>query len=368
MQGKVRFVDTANSDFFKVLRKRINEYFETNQIKKTGDYRMVLKSIAMLGMYLLPFAIILTGILPQWATFICWFISGIGLAGSGMSVMHDAVHGAYAERKGVNTWMGRSMYLFGASKFNWKIQHNILHHTYTNVYGLDEDIHDKPILRLSPYGKWKFVHKYQHIYGLFLYGLATLSWTLTKDFKQILKYHKFNMIEGNGSKLWIELVKLVVVKIIYFTIAIALPLLITPYSIGAVIGGFLVMHFVAGLILSTIFQLAHVVEDTVHPKESEEGVIENNWAIHQLQTTANFARHNSVLSWYVGGLNFQIEHHLFHNICHVHYKKIAPIVKQTAEEYGITYNEYRSFWQALGSHLKMLKKIGENYSTGLTPA
>lgn len=362
MQGKVKFVDRSNSDFFKVLRKRINDYFETNQIKKTGDYRMVVKTIVLLGMYLLPFVLILTGVLPVWATFICWFVSGIGLAGSGMSVMHDANHGAYAEKKGVNEWLGRTMYLFGASRFNWKIQHNILHHTYTNVYGMDEDIHDKPILRLSPYGKWKFIHKYQHIYGFLLYGLATFAWTINKDFKQLWKYKKLNMITGNGGKVSLEFTKLVIGKLVYYSIAILLPLLITPYSFGALFGGFMVMHFTAGLILSTIFQLAHVVEDTDHPRENEIGEIENSWAVHQLQTTANFARKNKILSWYVGGLNYQIEHHLFHNICHVHYKNIAPIVAATAKEYGIPYNEYRTFWDALGSHLKTLKKIGESYA------
>ncbi|MBK6731015.1 MAG: acyl-CoA desaturase [Bacteroidetes bacterium] len=360
MQGKVKFVDRSNSDFFKVLRKRINEHFETNHIKKTGDYRMVLKSIAMLGIYLLPFILILTSLLPVWATYICWVIMGLGLAGSGMSVMHDAVHGVYSENKTVNTWMGHSMYLFGANTFNWKIQHNILHHTYTNVYGMDEDIHDKPMLRLSPYGKLGFVHKYQHIYGFVLYGLATLSWTLNKDFKQIMKYHKNNMIEGNGSKLGRELTDMIIGKLLYYAVFVVLPILITPYSALIIISGFLLMHFVAGVVLSTIFQLAHVVESTEHHHEDGTGEIENSWAIHQLHTTANFAKKNRILSWYVGGLNYQIEHHLFHNICHVHYKDIAPIVKSTAQEYGIPYNEYRTFWQALGSHIKMLKQIGRN--------
>ncbi|MFN3940379.1 MAG: fatty acid desaturase family protein, partial [Chitinophagales bacterium] len=232
------------------------------------------------------------------------------------------------------------------------------------VYGLDEDIHDKPILRLSPYGKWKFIHKYQHIYGFLLYGLATLSWTLNKDFKQLAKYERQNMVKGNGSTYRTELTKLIIGKLIYYTIIVVLPILITPYSAGAILGGFLLMHFTAGLTLSTIFQLAHVVEDTVHPTVNELGNIENAWAIHQLYTTANFARRNKILSWYVGGLNYQIEHHLFHNICHVHYSKIAPIVKQTAQEYGIPYNEYISFWQALGSHLRMLKKIGQSYAGG----
>ena len=80
--------------------------------------------------------------------------------------------------------------------------------------------------------------------------------------------------------------------------------------------------------------------------------------IHQLKTTANFAKHSKLVTWYVGGLNFQIEHHLFPNICHVHYKKISNIVKATAEEYGILYNDKKTYFGAVRSHYKMLKELG----------
>lgn len=360
MKGKVKFVESQKSDFFKVLRSRVNAYFEENNIARTGDYRMILKSVAMLTMYLAPYALILTGFLPAWATLLCWVMMGLGVAGVGMSVMHDANHGAYSESPVVNNLMGRTIYLLGGSRFTWKIQHNILHHTYTNIYGMDEDIHDKPILRLSPHGKLGFLHRYQHIYGFFMYGLATLGWSLNKDFVQLVRYNKNGLTKSSGADGRVEMYKLIASKLFYYGVFLVIPALVAPYSFGWVIGGFLLMHFTSGLVLTTIFQLAHLVEDMDHPQPNQDGAIENSWAVHQLQTTSNFAKKNKILSWYVGGLNYQVEHHLFHNICHVHYSAIAPIVKQTAQEYGIAYHEQTTFWQALASHMRVMKLIGQD--------
>jgi linoleoyl-CoA desaturase len=360
MKGKVKFIDVKKSAFFSVLRKRVNDYFEQNNIPKTGDYRMVVKTISMLCIYLGPFIFMLTGVVPLWATFICWMFMGIGMAGVGMSVMHDANHGAYSKSGFINNMVGRTIYLLGGSKFTWKVQHNILHHTYTNIYGMDEDIHDKPILRLSPHGKLNFLHKYQHFYGFFIYSLATLAWTIDKDFKQLIRYNKTGLTKGSGGRPVAEMLKLIASKTLYFIVFLIIPLLLTPYSFGYILLGFLIMHFTAGIILTTIFQLAHVVEGMDHPLPTEDGNIENSWAIHQLETTSNFAKKNPVLSWFVGGLNYQIEHHLFHNICHIHYKKIAPIVKATAQEFNIPYHEQTTFWQALASHIRILKQIGRD--------
>jgi linoleoyl-CoA desaturase len=362
MKRKIKFTEKNRSEFFSVLRSRVNNYFEEHRIAKTGDYRMVIKSVFMLTLYIAPFIIICTDVLPVWATYLCWIAMGFGIAGTGMSVMHDANHGAYAKNDFINTMVGRTIYLLGGSKFTWRVQHNILHHTYTNIYGMDEDIHDKPILRLSPHGKLRYIHRFQHIYGWLLYGLATFGWTINKDFVQLIRYNKTGLTKSCGGKPEIEMMKLIISKIAYYFFILILPILLTSYNPGYLVLGFFMMHFTAGIILTTIFQLAHLVEDMEHPQPDMHGHIENNWAIHQLETTANFAKRNKVLSWFVGGLNFQIEHHLFHNICHVHYRDIAPIVKKTALEFGIPYHEKTTFWQALASHVRVLRRIGKNYA------
>jgi linoleoyl-CoA desaturase len=362
MKGKIKFVERPRTEFFATLRSRVNQYFEDNKIEKTGDWRMFIKTFVMLLLYIGPFVIILTNILPVGFTLLMWMVMGIGASGMGMAVMHDANHGAYSKNKFVNRMLGRSIYLVGGSKFTWIIQHNVLHHTYTNIYGMDEDIHDKPILRLSPHGKLSGIHRYQHIYAPFIYSLATLGWTLNKDFKQLIRYNKNGLTKGSGGNPTVEMVKLVISKIVYFLFIFGLPLLLTNYSFGFILLGFFVLQITTGLFVTTIFQLAHVIEETDHPLPTADGEIENAWAIHQLETTANFAKKNRVLSWFVGGLNYQVEHHLFYNICHIHYKKIAPIVKQTAKEFGIPYYEKTTFWDSLGSHIRILKKIGNNYA------
>jgi linoleoyl-CoA desaturase len=139
---------------------------------------------------------------------------------------------------------------------------------------------------------------------------------------------------------------------------IVLPIFIGGISWWKVLLGFAVMHYVAGLILSIVFQLAHIVEETDNPMPNELGEMENTWAIHQLYTTANFAPKNRFVNWFTGGLNYQIEHHIFPNISHVHYKKISEIVKQTAQEHNLPYHEFRTMRGAIAAHFKHLKELG----------
>jgi len=275
-----------------------------------------------------------------------------------MSVMHDANHGSYSGNSRVNYWLGHSLNLVGGSVFNWKLQHNILHHTYTNIIDMDDDIEDKLILRFSPHTEVKWYHRFQFIYAFVLYGILTLYWVLGKDFVQFRKYIRTGINKESRSRNRVILLKIIAFKFLYLFIFIAAPILFLQLPVWSYISGWLLMHFVAGIVLTVIFQLAHTVENTTHPLPGEEGTIENTWAIHQLSTTVNFSRKSRFLTWYLGGLNFQVEHHLFPGICHIHYPAIAPIVKQTAEEFGIPYLENGSLLQAVSSHVRMLKTYG----------
>ncbi len=358
MQQKVKFARPDSSHFFSTLRKKVNAYFIENNISKTADYRMVIKTIAMFSIYFIPFALILTGSYSIWTMLLLCVIMGIGIAGIGFSVMHDANHGAYSSNKTINYILGYAVNLIGGSAFTWKVQHNVLHHTYTNIYELDEDIHDKPMLRLSPHGKLKPIHKYQHWYGMFLYSLATISWVIKKDFAQLKSYNQSGLTKKIGFQPVKQTIILILSKIFYIAYILVLPIIVLPIAWWQVIIGFLVMHMVAGFILTIVFQLAHVVDGPDHHRPVENGNMENTWAIHQLLTTANFAKKNRILSWFVGGLNYQIEHHLFPHICHIHYKAISDIVKKTAQDFNLPYYDQPTFRYALYSHLSTLKKLG----------
>ncbi len=353
----VRFERRDPQHFLRTLRRNVNAYFEENGISKTADGRMAVKAAVMFGLYLVPLALVVA-FAPAWGWVLAAYaVMGLGTAGIGLGVMHDANHGSISRRRWVNNALSYSMNLIGGSAFTWKIQHNVLHHSYTNIYELDEDIHDKPFLRLSPHGELKSVHRYQHWYALALYTLATLSWVSLKDFRQWAKYRDDGLAEKGGFDARREFRILLVSKLAYAFGLVALPIL-AGAAWWAVVAGFVLMHGIAGFIITTIFQLAHVVEGPDHYVPHPSGTMENTWAVHQLGTTANFARKSRLVTWLTGGLNHQVEHHLFPHISHVHYRKLGDIVKATAEEFGIPYYEYPTIPRAVASHLRVLKALG----------
>nr|WP_315219382.1 acyl-CoA desaturase [uncultured Flavobacterium sp.] len=351
------FAKQDNLKFFRTLNSRVNNYFKENNIQKTGNWKLHLKAVILFAIFLTPYFLILTLDMPFWGQLLLNILMGIGMAGIGMNVMHDGNHGSYSSKSWINKIMGGSIYILAGNVHNWQVQHNVLHHTYTNIHGHDEDLDAGRIIRFTQNAEWHRFHKFQHYYSFFLYGLLTFNWSLTTDFKQMKNYLKRKLSYGtpqSPAKLWTVLV---ITKIIYAVIWMVLPMALGVYWWKVVIG-FFVMHYTAGLILSIVFQLAHVVEETSNPVPNENGEIENTWAIHQLYTTANFAPKNKIVNWFTGGLNHQIEHHIFPHISHVHYGKIAEIVKQTAIECNLPYYEFKTMRSAIVAHYKHLKDLG----------
>lgn len=359
MQFKqVKFTQTHNEDFYKVLRKRVNQYFKENNVSRYANANMVFKTIFMVSLYLVPFILMVTVVESTWLVLLMWVLMGLGMSGVGLSVMHDANHGAYSKNKYVNKTLGRLINMLGGSDINWRIQHNVLHHTYTNVEGMDEDIDIGFLMRFSPNQRMLKGHRFQHIYAWFFYGMMTLMWSTTKDYKQYSRYKKRGLLETQGLSATQVLTSIIVSKVLYLGVILTLPIIFTPVAWWVTVLGFLLMNFIAGLILAMIFQPAHVVPSSDFPVPDASGNIEADWAVSQLMNTANFAPKARLFSWYVGGLNYQVEHHLFPNICHVHYRKIASIVRDTAIEYNLPYYSYKTFYQALAGHARMLRNLG----------
>ncbi|MEX0995520.1 MAG: acyl-CoA desaturase [Flavobacteriaceae bacterium] len=356
--SSIRFSRKDPVHFFKTLNTRVNDYFKERNLKKTGNWKLHLKTIVMFALFLTPYFLILTLNIPGWAQLLLTIVMGVGMAGVGMNVMHDGNHGSYSSKKWVNKFMGSTIYILAGNVYNWQVQHNVLHHTYTNIHGHDEDMEAGRIMRFSKHAEWKRFHKYQHLYSVLLYGLLTFNWALTTDFKQTRDYLKRKLSYGefpNPVKQWSIVV---ISKIIYISIWIVIPMLILSIAWWKVLIGFFVMHYVAGVILSVVFQLAHMVKDAQMPLPDETGTMKNTWAIHQLYTTVNFATKNKVVNWYTGGLNHQVEHHIFPNISHVHYTKISKIVRETAKEFNLPYHEYKTTRKAILSHFSHLKEMG----------
>ncbi|MBM3159956.1 MAG: acyl-CoA desaturase [Bacteroidetes bacterium] len=358
--NRITFSSDHNELFYTELKQRVNHYFKNKNISKHANAEMVFKTVFMLVLYLLPLCLLFVSFPGDWVYFLCWTVMGFGMAGVGLSVMHDANHGTYSKNQLVNKIIGKVLIFLGGSDVNWRIQHNVLHHTYTNITEIDEDISPPAfLLRFSPHKKHYAIHRFQHLYAWFLYGLMTLMWFFTKDYIQAIRYYKKGLLKSQGISLSKHLFAIVLNKMTYAFVFIVLPIVFSPATWYVTLIGFFVMQFICGFILSVIFQPAHVVPSSNFPVPNDSGNIEADWAVNQLVNTANFAPKSRIFSWYVGGLNYQIEHHLFPNICHIHYRKISKIVENTAKEFRLPYHSYKTFLGALVDHGKVLYALGK---------
>ena len=355
----IKFPKGFETGFIDYLRVKVNEYFEEHQISRFGNAGMVWKTIFMLSLFFMPYGIMISGLVQNiWLLILGWILMGCGMAGIGLSIMHDANHRAYSSNPVTNKYLGYLLNLIGGFAPNWQIQHNTLHHGFTNIEGYDEDIDPGKLLRFTPDKPRYRIHRFQHFYAWFFYGLMTFTWVMDKDYTQLNRYRREGLLKLQNKSYHRLLSELIVSKIIYYAYILAVPIIILPVTWWWVLIMFFIMHFIGGLTLGVIFQSAHVVPTSAYPSPDNEGNLKDNWAIHQLLTTADFSPNSRIFSWYIGGLNYQIEHHLFPNICHVHYRKLSAIVKETAKEFGLPYHVQPNFVRAVWSHGKMLKQLG----------
>jgi linoleoyl-CoA desaturase len=345
-----------NTQFYSTLKSRVDAYFKNNNLDKTGNWSLYAKSLILIPLAFGLFFSVLYfhETLPVYASLTICAILGLVFASIGFNVMHDACHGSYSKKQWLNDLMGYSLNIMGGNAFIWKQKHNIIHHTYTNVDGIDDDIAKSPVIRQCHTQTWKPAHRWQHIYVFAVYAISSIAWVFVMDFQKYLSRHIYR------TKMWDVDKKEQVIfwtsKLYYLLVFILLPIWVVGFK--AWIIGFAVMHITMGLSLALTFQLAHVVEGAHFEEAYGDKNIENDWAIHQVMTTANFAPKNLLVRWYVGGLNYQIEHHLFPKISHVHYPALSEIVKDVCKEYGIVYNEFQTTRSAIASHLKMMKEFG----------
>jgi len=349
-----KFVQLKPS-FHTELKKRISLYFETTGKSPAGNSKLWTKA-GILVTTLIFLYIHLVFFTPSavFAIIECVLL-GATVASIGFNIMHDGAHGSFSKSPVLNKMAAVTLGFLGGSHFMWNVKHNIIHHAYTNIDGVDDDIDARPFLRMaSTQKKYKF-HRFQHWYFWVFYCWLYIYWIFFADYK---KYFARRIGE-------MPLKKMTAKDHFYFWlykgISLAIFIVIPMVKVGVMdtVIGYLIMTLVAGFILSIVFQLAHTVEHTHFPMPNElSGKMEDEWAIHQIKTTANFATRNHIVSWYVGGLNFQIEHHLFPKISHIHYPQISKIIRQACKEYGVTYIEYKHMRQAVISHVSFLKHMG----------
>ena len=352
-----RVVFAGRAGFYQEVKNRVHLHFEANGISPHADWRMVLKTAVILGWLAASYVILLFASTSLVLAIITAVALAQGFALAGFNIMHDGAHGSYWKNKRLNWLMGFTLDLMGGSNMFWRHKHNVLHHTYTNINELDDDIQIGGILRLSPEQAWHPWYRFQHWYAFPAYSLMTLLWVTIGDFRKFFT-GRIGDYQLPKPKL-AESTLFFLTKIFYFGYMLVLPMFFHP--VLHVLAFFLLVHAVLGFTMATVFQLAHVIEDNTFPApDPETGEIHNEWAIHEVETTSDFAPNSKLLGWYCGGLNYQIEHHLFPRICHIHYPALSKIVERTCREFGITYVSHPTLREAVLAHFRYLKKLGRN--------
>lgn len=341
--------------FSQTLKRNIDEYFAREGGRPSGTFKLYLKTAILFAIGGVAYYLLVFSHIPVWASLLLCIVFGLDLAAIGFNVMHDGAHGSYSKRTWINEMMAYTLNLMGGSSFMWKQKHNVNHHSYTNVEGWDDDIDIKPWIRTNENQRRYWFHRYQYVYWVFLYGFTYLLWVYSNDFRKYFTGKVANLpLKKMSLKehliFWLS-------KVIYLFVFVAVPVFMVGF-INTLIG-YIILSFVCGWVLSVVFQLAHVVQEVSFPiPDKASNALEHEWTVHQISTTANFGTRSKLLSWFVGGLNFQIEHHLFPKISHVHYSNISKIVKNLCEEYNIPYVEYPTLLKALKAHVAYLKLMG----------
>lgn len=353
--SKITFNNT-NRAFFQALKKSVESYFKETGLKTTGNWKLYTKAAILIPLAISIYICLL--VLPMSAPvgILLCAVLGLTLASIGFNVMHDACHGSYSSKRWMNHTLGLTLNAIGGNAFFWKQKHNVLHHTYTNIEGLDDDIAQSKLLRQSPTQKWMPIHKYQHLYLTVAYALTLFMWVSVRDFEKYFRKKIHNTVlqpmdKSEHITFWLS-------KLLYAVFYIILPILV----VGPIawIVGYLTMGIVTGIVISYIFQLAHAVEGPEFDSVGiEDKMIETEWAVHQIRTTANFAPRNRIISWLVGGLNFQVEHHLFPRISHIHYPALSKIVQLHCSQFNLPYHSFPGIGDAVLSHIRTMKKLGQ---------
>ena len=361
---RVRFKSTKSKDqFIKELRRRADEYFESNNISQYANKEMYFKTALSIVMWFGFYALIMSDVLSNSFLLLALGFTALGYVNIfiAFNIMHDATHEAYSADKKVNKFWGYSMNWVGGTEYLFRRMHGA-HHGYVNIHGIDVTLETHGLFRFTPHEPYRWWHRYQHIYTFILYSLAHFQWVVAKDIKWFFgEAHIGN--QKNIKHPVSEYVILIISKIFYWGVMLILPMVVLSCPWWWTVLAFVILHILPGLTFALMFQVTHVYDGTHYPLPDDEGNIENNYALHVVETTADFSRTNKIGTWLMGGINIHVIHHIFPTVCHVHYPALTEILRETCEDFGIEYKEHKTFWQAIKTHYRMLKHLSKPDAT-----
>ncbi|MEX0777919.1 MAG: acyl-CoA desaturase [Phycisphaeraceae bacterium] len=350
--GRPKFV--GDKAFQVELHRRIAEFFRQTGRRERDCPPMYVKTVILLTLFFGLYVLLVFFAQTWWQALSLAILLGLATAGIGLDVQHDGGHHGYSTRPWINKLMAMTLDLIGGSSYVWHYRHTVLHHTYVNITGHDTDIDLGALGRVTPYQKRLKIHRWQHYYMWPLYGLMAIRWQIFGDYLDVIRgrigEHPIPRPRGWDLALFIG------GKLTFLALALSLPMIFHSWWIVLIF--YAVAGMTAGITLSVVFQLAHTVEEAEFVAPTEANLVENAWAIHQVESTVDFTRRSRVAAWLLGGLNYQIEHHLFPRICHVNYPAMSPIVEQACQDFGVKYHAHPTFWAGIASHFRWLRKMG----------
>ncbi len=345
-----------HSTLLNSLKSRVDSYFAETGKNRHGGARMWTKSGILIGWAVLSYLALVFLAATWWQVVTAAVSLGLAIAGIGFNIQHDGNHGSFAARRWGNRVTAWTLDLIGGSSYMWSFKHNVLHHHFTNVSEMDDDLETRPFLRLAPDQRRYWFHRFQHLYIWGLYAFLPPKWQLFDDFSTLVKA-RIGHQRIPRPKNW-ALFGLFAGKVLFVAWALVLPLFLHPPL--TVLAVYALISLVTGVTLGTVFQLAHCVEEAEFEGQPASGDrLPKPWAEHQLATTVNFSPRSRLLRWYLGGLNYQVEHHLFPKISHVHYPAVSRVVRGVCEEYGVEHLSHPTVWSALASHVRHLRRLGK---------
>ena len=343
----------AKSAFWAELKAAVTEHLAGEASRgrpQTGDARLQRKAAVIVLWFALSYGALLLA--PTFAAALLAALS-VAFAASalGFGVFHDANHHTLFQRASLNLRAARfCSVLLGPSRHFWVHKHQGLHQRQPNVIGWDDDLETRGRLRFSPACTWEPRFRRQELKALCYYGLNTVEWLFWKDLRCLFggRLNKWHALQLNKQ----ERTEFLVCKALYVLLFVLPPFLVLPLAWA--VAAFVLFHFVLSWVLAVVFQLAHLT-----PGMEFDGVrAGDDWALHQLRTTADFATGSRLATWFTGGLNHQIEHHLFPNVAHTHYPGLRPIVRAIAERHGVQCHDLGSIMSALRQHFALLQMLG----------
>lgn len=354
--------DEDDDGFSKEVQRRVYNYFKENNISQYATTTSLVKGLFGFSIWGLLYASLVLNLMNSNLILLFIVYLGIGLTNVflAFNVVHDACHNAMSEKRTINRLFGYTMNFVGGNGYLFARTHRA-HHGFVNVAGIDNTLETHGAFRFTPHEPWQPKHKWQYLYAPMLYLFTYIHWVFVKDFKWFFTEENI----GNDKQVkhpTSEYIILFASKLLYFTITLVIPIVTLPIPWWIILLAWINMHLIPGLVITLLFQVTHIYSGSSFPQPDETGTIQNNYFKHILETTTDYSRESKFVAWITGGMNIHIAHHFFPQINHTHYQPVTTIIKQTAEDFGLIYQEVPNFWIAFKNHLKMMRLLSFNDS------